>query len=94
MVSLLDQKATAIKPVNTFHLKKVSRELDELLEAAEGLCDLYHLMQAANEYEHVKVPHPLFLTRSMGHYMQILRNNIAEELEPIYEAFELEPPGY
>lgn len=75
----------------------ISHTLDDLLYAADGVKELARLSGTTNHYtleNGFSEQHPEFLIESMGKYVQALRNKLASQLQPVFEAFDAEPPSY
>lgn len=74
---------SAPSPIDGLALRKIGHTLDALLVAA---CGMQRNRRFGEEDD--------MLMTSLGKYMQHLRNQLAEELEPVFNAFGVEGPDY
>lgn len=82
----IDQNAhfSARSPVDGWTLTGIRDTLDDLLDAA---CGMQHNRKKGEEDEDL-------LMTALGRYVQGLRNDLAKELEPVFNAFGVEGPDY
>lgn len=79
----LPDELTTTESIRSSDLSAIDRTLRDLLTAA---CGLQHFENGDDELG--------FLMASMGQHIQRLRNDLVEQLEPIFEAFGVEAVGY
>ncbi len=89
----IGKRVKASGSLDESHFKVVSRTMDELLYAAEGIQQLAQAMYTI-ENECDTRNNVDCLVESMGKYVQKLRNQAAQDLDPIYKCFGVEPVSY
>ncbi len=88
------KKLTATESIEASRFRSVDRRFQELLMAAEGIQQLGTLLDITEHETDCSMPHIGCLVESLGKHVQNLRNEAAEELEPIFKSFDAEAIGY
>lgn len=93
MKEQLDKVLTSNQTINRSQFECAERVFDDLLHAAEATQQLGNLLvdYHGNDWPEQNI---CWLVHALGRHTQILRNQAAKELEPIFKAYGAEPIGY
>jgi|GEM_PF-6511433 len=93
-VTPFNEKLTATESIDPSVFNMIDKRFGKLLMAAEGLKQLGELIDIAHNEADTPAPNMGYLVESMGQHFQDIRNDVAQDLEPIFKSFGVETIGY